>query len=44
MHTDNDSYYQSWSIWDTYRAEHTLLTFFAPERVNGMMRTLLRIF
>ncbi|KAM0712232.1 hypothetical protein Q7P37_011326 [Cladosporium fusiforme] len=39
-----DSYYQSWSIWDTFRAEHSLLTFFAPERVNSMMRSLLRIY
>lgn len=44
VHTSNDSYYQSWSIWDTYRAEHSLLTLFAPERVNSMMRSLLRIF
>ncbi|KAI1176051.1 glycoside hydrolase family 92 protein [Nemania sp. FL0916] len=44
VHTSNDSYYQSWSIWDTYRAEHSLLTLFAPERVNGMMRSLLSIF
>ena len=44
IHTSNDSYYQSWSIWDTYRAEHSLLTIFAPERVNGMMRALLNIF
>ncbi|KAI1746591.1 glycoside hydrolase family 92 protein [Xylaria castorea] len=44
VHTSNDSYYQSWSIWDTYRAEHSLLTLFAPERVNGMMRSLLNIF
>ncbi|OAQ68782.1 glycoside hydrolase family 92 protein [Pochonia chlamydosporia 170] len=44
VHEDNDSYYQSWSIWDTYRAEHALLTLFAPERVNSMMRSLLRIF
>ncbi|CAG8106688.1 unnamed protein product [Penicillium olsonii] len=43
-HQENDSYYQSWSIWDTYRAEHSLLTIFAPERVNSMMRSLLRIF
>ncbi|KAI1364592.1 glycoside hydrolase family 92 protein [Xylaria arbuscula] len=42
--TSNDSYYQSWSIWDTYRAEHSLLTIFAPERVNVMMRSLLNIF
>ncbi|KAJ5937618.1 hypothetical protein N7454_003960 [Penicillium verhagenii] len=44
VHIANDSYYQSWSIWDTYRAEHSLITLFAPERVNSMMRTLLRIF
>lgn len=44
VHADNDSYYQSWSIWDTYRAEHSLLTLLAPERVNCMMRSLLRIF
>ncbi|KAJ6103495.1 hypothetical protein N7486_005922 [Penicillium sp. IBT 16267x] len=44
VHITNDSYYQSWSIWDTYRAEHSLLTLLAPERVNSMMRSLLKIF
>ncbi|KAK6436052.1 hypothetical protein LTR95_007759 [Oleoguttula sp. CCFEE 5521] len=44
IHTGNDSYYQSWSIWDTFRAEHSLLTLFAPEGVNGMMRSLLKIY
>ncbi|KAJ6447173.1 alpha-1,2-mannosidase [Purpureocillium lavendulum] len=44
VHEEADSYYQSWSIWDTYRAEHSLLTLFAPERVDSMMRSLLRIF
>lgn len=44
VHHGNDSYYQSWSIWDTFRAEHSLLTLFAPERVNGMMRSLLQIY
>ncbi|KAI6085760.1 glycoside hydrolase family 92 protein [Hypoxylon rubiginosum] len=44
VHESNESYYQSWSIWDTYRAEHSLLTIFAPERVNSMMRSLLQIF
>ncbi|KAI4866110.1 glycoside hydrolase family 92 protein [Hypoxylon rubiginosum] len=44
IHEGNNSYYQSWSIWDTYRAEHSLLTIFAPERVNSMMRSLLQIF
>jgi predicted alpha-1,2-mannosidase len=44
VHEEQDSYYQSWSIWDTYRAEHSLLTIFAPERVDSMMRSLLKIF
>ncbi|KAL7893238.1 glycoside hydrolase family 92 protein [Trichoderma sp. SZMC 28014] len=44
VHTEQDSYYQSWSIWDTYRAEHSLLALLVPERVDSMMRTLLRIF
>lgn len=44
VHKKADAYYQSWSIWDTYRAEHSLLTLFAPERVNGMLRSLLQIF
>lgn len=44
VHEKHDAYYQSWSIWDTYRAEHSLLTLFAPERVNSMLRSLLQIF
>ncbi|KAI1862993.1 hypothetical protein JX265_009039 [Neoarthrinium moseri] len=44
IHASNESYFQSWLIWDTYRAEHSLLTIFAPEKVNNMMRTLLKIF
>lgn len=44
IYEGNDSYYQSWSIWDTFRAEHSLLTMFAPERVNGLMRSLVSIF
>ena len=44
FHTSNDSYYQSWSIWDTFRAEHSILTLLAPERVNSMMRSLVQIF
>ena len=44
VHEAADSYYQSWSIWDTFRAEHSILTLFAPERVNGMMRSLTRIY
>lgn len=44
VHEEEDSYYQSWSLWDTYRAQHSLLAIFAPERVDSMMRTLLKIF
>jgi predicted alpha-1,2-mannosidase len=44
VHVDHDSYYQSWSIWDTFRAEHSILTMFAPERVNSMMRSLVKIY
>ncbi|KAK4505215.1 hypothetical protein PRZ48_003178 [Zasmidium cellare] len=44
VHVSQDAYYQSWSIWDTFRAEHSLLTLFAPERVNGMMRSLVKIY
>ena len=44
VHNTTDSYYQSWSIWDTFRAQHSLLTLFVPERVNGMMRSLLKIY
>jgi predicted alpha-1,2-mannosidase len=44
VHTGSDHYYQSWSIWDTFRAEHSLLTMFAPDRVNGMMRSLVHIY
>lgn len=44
VHEDTDSYYQSWSIWDTFRAEHSLITLFAPERVNPMMRSILKIY
>lgn len=44
VHEGTEAYYQSWSIWDTFRAEHSLLTLFAPEHVNPMMRSLLKIY
>src|SRR5262249_47395485 len=34
--------YTAFSIWDTYRAESSLLTLFAPERIDGMIRALLQ--
>ena len=36
--------YNCYSLWDTYRAEHPLLTLFAPERVDGMMQSLVNAF
>jgi predicted alpha-1,2-mannosidase len=34
--------YTAYSIWDTFRAEFSLLTLLAPERVNGMIGALLQ--
>jgi predicted alpha-1,2-mannosidase len=34
--------YTAFSIWDTFRAEHSLLTVFAPERIDGMVNALLQ--
>jgi predicted alpha-1,2-mannosidase len=33
--------YTAYSLWDTFRAEHSLLTLVAPERVNDMVKALL---
>jgi predicted alpha-1,2-mannosidase len=34
--------YTAYSIWDTFRAEHSLLTLIAPERIDGMIQALLQ--
>ncbi|WP_374166083.1 GH92 family glycosyl hydrolase [Arcticibacter sp. MXS-1] len=34
-------YYDDFSLWDTYRAVHPLLTILAPERTEDMMKSLL---
>lgn len=34
--------YTDYSIWDTFRAENSLLTLFAPERIGGMVQALLQ--
>ena len=34
--------YTAYSLWDTFRAENSLITLFAPERVNGMVQALLQ--
>lgn len=36
--------YSTFSLWDTYRAEHPLLTFTEPDRVNGMIRFMLAFY
>ncbi|MDB6085783.1 MAG: alpha-mannosidase [Gammaproteobacteria bacterium] len=34
--------YTAYSIWDTFRAQNSLLTLFAPERIDGMVQALLQ--
>ncbi len=34
--------YTAYSTWDTFRAEFSLLTLFAPERIDGMINALLQ--
>jgi predicted alpha-1,2-mannosidase len=36
--------YTAYSIWDTFRAENSLLTLFAPERIDAMITALLQNF
>lgn len=38
----NGESYTSYSIWDTFRAENSMLTLLAPERVDGMITALLQ--
>nr|WP_294898205.1 GH92 family glycosyl hydrolase [uncultured Pedobacter sp.] len=35
------TYYSTFSLWDTYRAAHPLYTILVPERVNGMVNSLI---
>lgn len=39
----NGVMYNCWSMWDTYRAEHPLLTLVAPEHIDGMMQSLVEM-
>ena len=42
VHTaDGYTYYTTFSLWDTFRAEHPLLTIIQPERVNDFVKTML---
>ncbi len=36
--------YSIFSLWDTYRAEHPLLTIIQPHRVNNMVQSMLKIY
>ncbi len=36
--------YNCWSMWDTYRAEHPLLTLVAPEHIDDMMQSLVEMY
>jgi len=40
----NGESYNDYSLWDTFRAEHPLLIFTAPDRVPGMITSLLQMF
>ncbi|KAF8877859.1 glycoside hydrolase family 92 protein [Mucidula mucida] len=39
---DGDASYNGYSIWDTYRAEWGFLLLFAPERIPGMIQSMLQ--
>ena len=39
--TDGFDYYTEFSLWDTFRAEHPLLTLIQPQRVNDFVNTML---
>ena len=39
--TKTGHYYSTLSLWDTFRGVHPLFTLIVPERVNGMVQTLL---
>lgn len=39
-----DAAYTGYSIWDTYRAEWSFINLFAPERVDGMIQSMLQTF
>lgn len=41
MQTRSGHYYSTLSLWDTFRAVHPLLTLIVPERVDGMVQSML---
>lgn len=43
-HADGWTNYSTFSLWDTYRAAHPLLTYMQPERVNDMVKSFLAFY
>lgn len=41
IHHSDSPHYSLFSLWDTYRALHPLLTYIAPEKVPGMITSML---
>jgi predicted alpha-1,2-mannosidase len=44
IHSAGFQYYSTLSLWDTFRAEHPLLTLTQPERVNDFIQTMLAFY
>jgi predicted alpha-1,2-mannosidase len=43
-HAEGWENYGTFSLWDTYRAEHPLLTYLEPQRVNDMVKSFLAFY
>jgi predicted alpha-1,2-mannosidase len=41
IQTESGHYYSTFSLWDTFRAVHPLFTLIVPERVDGMVQSML---
>ncbi|NPD45482.1 GH92 family glycosyl hydrolase [Lentimicrobium sp. S6] len=44
VHTADHTVYTVFSLWDTFRGEHPLLTLLHPERVNDMIKSMLLMY
>ena len=44
IHHAKDGYYSTFSLWDTFRATHQLYTMVVPERVDGLVNSMLAQF
>ncbi|MGO1317184.1 MAG: GH92 family glycosyl hydrolase, partial [Cellulomonadaceae bacterium] len=41
--TEDFTYYQTWSLWDTYRTQQQLLSLIAPAQMSDMARSILKV-